>query len=74
MKLKEFLEQRGITVYKLAQQTEGRLSRTSLYSLTSETSPPKGLLFETLDVLIPTLREMTGENVQIGDLLEYEKG
>lgn len=71
MKLKEFLEERDISVYRLAQETEGSLSRTSLYSLTSQTSPPKGILFESLDTLIPALRELTGEEVNIEDLLEY---
>ena len=72
MKLKTFLATHNISVYRLAQETKGQLSRTSLYNLTSETSPPKGVLFETLDVLIPVLRKMTGKQVQIHDLIDYD--
>jgi Cro/C1-type HTH DNA-binding domain len=72
LKLKEFLDAHKITVYALAKKTEGKLSRNSLYSLTSQDNPPKGILFESLDVLIPTLREMIGKQVQIKDLIEFE--
>lgn len=69
-KLKEFLDNHGITVYALAQKTEGKLSRNALYHLASH---PKGIQFETLDVLVPVLSEMTGSKVSVADLLDYEE-
>ena len=70
MKLAEFLKQHNITVYALAKETEGKLSRTALYHLANE---PKGVQFETLDVLVNALSKMTGRKVSISDLLEYEE-
>lgn len=70
-KLKEFLDDHSITVYALAQKTEGKLSRNALYHLASR---PKGIQFETLDVLVPILSEMTGKKLTVADLLEYDEG
>jgi DNA-binding Xre family transcriptional regulator len=70
-KLKEFLDDYNITVYALAQKTEGKLSRNALYHLASN---PKGIQFETLNVLVPILSEMTGQKLSVSDLLDYEDG
>lgn len=68
-KLKEYLNQRGVSAYKLAERSNGRLSRTGIYRLTADDL--KAVRFESLAVIIPALRELTGEEVQISDLLEY---
>ena len=70
-KLDSFLKAHDITVYALAQKTEGRLTRTTLYNLTNKR--PKRIEIETLDVLIPVLTGLTGKEVTVHDLLEYER-
>lgn len=70
-KLREFIDQHGITPNALATRTRGRLSRNAIYNLANPKEPPKRLEVATLDTLIPALREMTGEPVEITDLLEY---
>ena len=68
-KLKEFLDEHGVTAYKLSQQSQGRLSQTGVYRLTAPDI--KAVRLESLATLIPALRELTGEDVDISDLLEY---
>ena len=70
-KLKSFLDANDITVYKLSMKTEGALSRNTLYSLTGD-KPPTRLEIKTLDVLIPALRALTGKDIEVSDLLEFE--
>lgn len=47
------------------------MSRNAVYGLVAE-EPPKAIYFETLDAVLPALRELTGEDVQVSDLLEYQ--
>jgi DNA-binding Xre family transcriptional regulator len=68
-KLKEYLDTHGVSAYRLAEHTHGRLSRTGIYRLTAKDL--KAVRFETLAAVIPALRDITGEEVQVGDLLEY---
>ena len=68
-RFKEFLRQRDIKPAVVAQATAGRLSRNSVYSLARGA---EAVRFETLDVLLPALREITGEDVAVGDLIAYE--
>ncbi len=70
-KLKEFLDKHQITVYELAKHTSGRLSRNALYKLANEA--PAQLRISTIDTLIPALERMTGQRVELNDLLEYER-
>jgi DNA-binding Xre family transcriptional regulator len=58
-----------VSAYKLAELSNGRLSRTGIYRLTADDL--KAIRFESLGVLIPALRELTGEQVEVSDLLEY---
>lgn len=66
-KLEEFLNSHGITVYELAKHT--KLSRNSLYKLVKD---PQAIRFDTLDDLLPVLDQLTGERVEVSDLLERE--
>lgn len=68
-KLREFLEEHSIHASQVVDKAQGKLSRTGIYRLTDEEL--KGVRFESLAVIIPALRELTGEDVQVGDLLEY---
>ena len=69
-RLKDYLQQHNVTPYALAIKTEGKLSRNTIYSLVRE--QPQRLQLKTLDVLIPALTELTGEPVDVTDLLAYE--
>ena len=50
-------------------RAQGGLSRKGVYRLTDKEL--KGVRFESLAVIIPVLRELTGKEVEVGDLLEY---
>lgn len=71
-RLKDFLDRHGLSTYQLVDKTHGKLSRTGVYRLTD--NDLKGVRFESLAAIIPALRELTGEEVQISDLLEYDEG
>lgn len=68
-RLKEFLDEHELSAYQLVDKAHGRLSRTGVYRLTADDL--KGVRFDSLATIIPALRELTGERVEIGDLLEY---
>ena len=68
-KLKAFLDQEGITAYRLADETHGRLSQKGVYRLTA--NDLKAIRFETLDVILPALSKLSGKQVVLQDLLEY---
>lgn len=65
----EFLEQHGITPYRLSEKTQGKISRNAIYEISR--ADTKQVKFDTLDTLIKTLREMTGVPVGLADLLEF---
>lgn len=68
-KLKQFLDQEGITAYRLADETHGKLSQNGVYRLAS--GELKGIRFETLDIIIPALSKLSGKQVTLQELLEY---
>lgn len=72
IKLKRLLQQRGISVYRLSQETKGQLSIQSLYNLTGE-PPPKRIELASLDAIVEALHRITGEEITVCDLLEYER-
>lgn len=69
-KLRDYLYDHKIKPAKLATHLQGRVSRTAIYGLVAA-EPPKAIYLETLDAVLPALRELTGEDVQVSDLLEY---
>lgn len=69
-RLKEFLDAEGVTPYALAQKVSGKVSQKSVYRLTQ--GDLDGIRFNTLDTIIPALRELTGKPVQLSDLLDFE--
>ena len=73
IRLKELLDEQGVTVYKLAKQTEGKLSIQSLYNLTSVKNPAKRIELESLDAIIEALFSITGKRFTVCDLLEYQQ-
>ena len=69
-KLKEFLDSNSVTAYALAIKVNSKLSQKGVYRLTDEDL--SGIRFNSLDVIIPALNELTGKRVQVSDLLEFE--
>lgn len=68
-RLKQFLNDHGIKPAVVARMTQGRLSRNSVYALVRSA---EAVRFDTLDVLLPALQEITGEEVAVSDLISYE--
>lgn len=68
-RLKEFLSEHNIKPAALAQATEGRLSRTSVYALSRGA---EAVRLDTLDTLLPALSILTGRRVDVGDLIVYD--
>ena len=71
-RLKEFLDTHDLTVQQLVDQTRGNLSRTGVYRLTVDDL--KAVRFESIAAILPALRKLTGEDVQISDLIQYTEG
>lgn len=70
-KLGEFLEQKGLSVYRLHAELEGRMSRTGLYKITrGETS---GVDFASLANILRALEVLTERHVELQDVLSYER-
>lgn len=67
--LRSFLREHGLSVQDLIRAMGGKQEAT-LYRLTSPTDPPSSVDLPTLGVIISTLRRMTGEDVQLTDILE----
>ena len=67
--VRPFLVRHGLSAYRLMKQSG--LAQGTVYRLVrGETNT---LNAETLDRVMTALRELTGEDVQIGDLLRYEE-
>lgn len=65
-KVKEFLDERGLSAYKLTKRTE--LSPNAVYGITrGETNQVR---LDTLAGLLSGLRDLTGEPVSLEDVLE----
>ncbi|WP_216325977.1 helix-turn-helix domain-containing protein [Deinococcus aestuarii] len=65
--LKRYLNTHGLTAYRLAQATEGRVSRRTVYALARGEVTRVDL--GTLGAVITALEELTGEEVTPADLL-----
>jgi DNA-binding Xre family transcriptional regulator len=68
-KVREVLNQHDITPYRLVKASG--LAQATVYRLVNDET--SGLSTETLAVLLGTLRELTGENLDVADLLSYEE-
>ena len=70
-RLNEFLEENDLTVYRLHQELQGRVSKTGLYKVTrGETS---GVDFELLAHVLGALEHLLNRRVEIGDILLYNR-
>lgn len=71
-RFKEFLDENKISTYSVVQETTGKLSRTAVYDLASSDSPAS-IRISTFDALLPALEKLTGKQVEITDLLTYDR-
>ena len=69
-KVKAFLDDHGITPYRLMK--ESGLAQGTVYCLVNEDTT--GLNTETLNAVLEALSDLTGETLEIGDVLEYRRG
>ncbi len=70
-KLRDYLHERRIKPAALAKKMDGKMSRTAVYGLV-QLEQPKAVYLETLNAVLPALRELTGEEVEVDDLITYE--
>ncbi|GAB4175233.1 MAG: hypothetical protein Fur006_05500 [Coleofasciculaceae cyanobacterium] len=70
-RLKEFLEQEGITQYKLIKLAQGRVSKNTIGSAVR--NELNGVQFSTLAALIEVLESSLGKDVRIADLIELRR-
>lgn len=69
-RLADFLEERGLTAYAVAKASDITRLNT-IYRLARRGSEPTRVDLPTLALLLDGLRKVTGEAVNIGDVLEY---
>lgn len=69
-RLSRYLEERNLTAYALAKA--GGINRmTTVYRIAKVGSEPSRVDLPTLAAILDGLRKLTGEDVQITDILEY---
>ncbi|MBI3961843.1 MAG: helix-turn-helix transcriptional regulator [Deinococcus sp.] len=68
VKLREYLDTHQLSAYQLAKEVEG-MSPKTVYAYAAGSRQPS---IENLEKLITTLRKLTGESVDVSDLLEYQ--
>ena len=68
-RLRNVLAEHNLRPATVAAATEGRLSRNSVYALARGA---EAVRLETLDVLLPTLRRLTGKDLGVSDLIVWE--
>ncbi len=76
LQIKSILERHGISVYALQKKTEEqgrRISYQALHALVNNPEPDS-IRLNTLDATLLALRSLTGEDLTICDLLEYQEG
>jgi DNA-binding Xre family transcriptional regulator len=74
--LGELLDKEGITpnaLYEaISARHNGKITRNTVYNLARQ-DRPLNVRLHTLDVLIEVLGEMIGRELEVGDLLEYQR-
>lgn len=68
-KLKALLEAYNLTPYRLAKATHGKLSLNAVYNAVADDLT--AIKFESLGTLINALRELTGKQIGVENLIEY---
>jgi len=70
-RLADYLERHGLTAYALGKEI-GITRMNTVYRLARRGSEPVRVDLETLGLVISSLRKLTGEDVQLTDILEYD--
>ncbi len=69
--LTEYMEQHDITPYRLAKVVEQHASTATVYGLVRKGGDVSRVDLGTLAFVLDGLRELTGQNVQVADLIKY---
>ncbi len=69
-RLADFLRDRGLSVYALT-KASGAKQPNTIYRIARPGYEPTRIDLPTLTLVLDGLRKLTGEDVQIGDILEY---
>lgn len=70
IRLREELQRRGISAYRLVQVVQGRITPKAIYALAS--GKAKRIDLETLGVVATALERASGQPVTAADLLEFQ--
>ena len=70
-KLHEYLDKHSLTAYRLATTLDSHTRAPTIYRLAREDVELSRIDFSVLATVIDGLRELTGEDVDLTDLLEY---
>jgi hypothetical protein len=65
------LEQYNLTAYKIGNELGGHTKMPTVYRLADKDNPPSRADFETIVKVLDALRSLTGEDIQLTDLIEY---
>jgi DNA-binding XRE family transcriptional regulator len=68
LRLKEVLEEHGVSPYALGKAVEGISPKTVYMYVNGMRQPSLGALSN----VIKAIRELTGENIEVEDVLKYE--
>ncbi len=71
-KLAEFLKERNISAYRLAQTLDRHTRATTVYGLVKKGEDLSRLDLETLATILDGLYQITGEQLTPNDLLDYQ--
>lgn len=69
-RLSSYLEERNLTAYALS-KASGVNRMATMYRIAKAGSEPSRVDLPTLAAILDGLRKLTGEDVQIADILEY---
>lgn len=68
LNLGNYLQQHGISAYRLVNEVKGRVAPNTVYTLARR--PAQRIDLETVDELLHALGRLTGEKVELGEMLE----
>lgn len=72
-KLAEFLEANKLTAYRLATTLDSHTRTPTIYRIAKKDVELSRIDFTVLATVIDGLRELTGKDVTVSDLLEYQE-
>lgn len=70
-KLHSFLKEHNLNAYRLSKTLIEETRAATVYRLARQGKEPQRVDLPTLAIIIKGLRDLTGADVQVSDLLEY---